>query len=159
MGITEILRMFWLYSATRYKKLWLHSKHSTNCWTHLIIAAHNCHTCMKLYFFYSRSSHWLVVPKPGWPQASRTGLSMKFLESDKFGNQHFTFDHSASYQTIQKRFFHAVDSFNPEFIIVRVWFQLNPPTKILTSYAFVTRIPTGELLSVPFTFQIFWKIG
>ena len=114
---------------------------------------------MKLYFFYSRSSHWLVVPKPGWPQASRTGLSMKFLESDKFGNQHFTFDHSASYQTIQKRFFHAVDSFNPEFIIVRVWFQLNPPTKILTSYAFVTRIPTGELLSVPFTFQIFWKIG
>lgn len=65
----------------------------------------------------SRSSHWLVVPKPGWPQASRTGLSMKFLESDKFGNQHFTFDHSASYQTIQKRFFHAVDSFNPEFII------------------------------------------
>jgi len=66
---------------------------------------------------HSRSSHWLVVPKPGWPQASRTGLSMKFLESDKFGNQHFTFDHSASYQTIQKRFFHAVDSFNPEFII------------------------------------------
>ena len=123
MGITEILRMFWLYSATRYKKLWLHSKHSTNCWTYLIIAAHNCHTCMKLYFFYSRSSHWLVVPKPGWPQASRTGLSMKFLESDKFGNQHFTFDHSASYQTIQKRFFHAVDSFNPEFIIVRVWFK------------------------------------
>jgi len=66
---------------------------------------------------HSRSSHWLVVPKPGWPQASRTGLAMKFLESDKFGNQHFTFDHSASYQTIQKRFFHAVDSFNPEFII------------------------------------------
>ena len=69
---------------------------------------------------HSRSSHWLVVPKPGWPQASRTGLAMKFIESDKFGNQHFTFDHSASYQTIQKRFFHAVDSFNPEFIIVRI---------------------------------------
>ena len=70
---------------------------------------------------HSRTSHWLVVPKPGWPQANRTGLSMKFLESDKYGNQFFTFEHSASYQTVQKRFFHAVDSYNPEFIIVSIY--------------------------------------
>ena len=43
---------------------------------------------------------------------------MKFLESDRSGNQYFTFEHSPSYQMVQKRFFHAVDSLNPEFIIV-----------------------------------------
>ena len=137
---------------------------------------------MKRIIFYFRSSHWLVVPKPGWPQASRTGLSMKFLESDKFGNQHFTFDHSASYQTIQKRFFHAVDSFNPEFIIVSPWLfhstylgtytllfckknlafiYLNPSsfsTKIRTLYAFLTGIPTGEQpSSATSTIQNFWS--
>ena len=64
-----------------------------------------------------RASHWLVVPKPSWPQPGKTGLTMKFLESDKQGNQFFTFEHSPAYQNVQKRFFHAVDSLNPEFII------------------------------------------
>ena len=64
------------------------------------------------------TSHWLVVPKPSWPQPGKTGLLMKFLESDRNGNQYFTFEHSPSYQLVQKRFFHAVDSLNPEFIIV-----------------------------------------
>lgn len=67
---------------------------------------------------HTRVGHWLVVPKPSWPQPGKTGLSMKFLESDKFGNQYFTFEHSPSYQSVQKRFFNAVDSLNPELIIV-----------------------------------------
>lgn len=67
---------------------------------------------------HARISHWLIAPKPNWPQPGKTGLAMKFLESDKYGNQFFTFEHSGSYQNVQKRFFHAVDSMNPEFIIV-----------------------------------------
>jgi hypothetical protein len=67
---------------------------------------------------HPRSSNWLVVPKPNWPHPGKMGLSMRFLESDKSGNQHFTFEHSPTYQNVQKRFFHAVDSLNPEFIIV-----------------------------------------
>ena len=43
---------------------------------------------------------------------------MRFLESDKQGNQHFTFEHSPSYQTVQKRFYGAVESMNPDFIVV-----------------------------------------
>ena len=43
---------------------------------------------------------------------------MRFLESDKQGNQHFTFEHSTSYQTVQKRFYGAVESMNPDFIVV-----------------------------------------
>ena len=70
-----------------------------------------------------RASHWLVVPKPSWPQPGKTGLAMKFLESDKNSYQYFTFEHSPSYQVVQKRFFYAVDSLNPEFIIVRTTVQ------------------------------------
>ena len=43
---------------------------------------------------------------------------MRFLESDKQGNQHFTYEHSTSYQTVQKRFYGAVESMNPDFIVV-----------------------------------------
>ena len=43
---------------------------------------------------------------------------MKFLESDKNGNQLFTFEHSPTYQEVQHRFLKAVDSLNPEFIVV-----------------------------------------
>ena len=68
-----------------------------------------------------RTSHWLVVPKPSWPQPGKTGLAMKFLESDRNSYQYFTFEHSSSYQLVQKRFFHAVESLNPEHIIVSTY--------------------------------------
>ena len=45
---------------------------------------------------------------------------MRFLESDKQGSQHFTFEHSSSYQMVQKRFYGAVESMNPDFIVVSV---------------------------------------
>ena len=45
MGITEILKRIWLFSANKIKSLELFSKitNSTHRWTQLIIAAHNCH--------------------------------------------------------------------------------------------------------------------
>ena len=62
-------------------------------------------------------SFWLVVPKPSWPQPGKTGLAMKFLESDRNSYQYFTFEHSPIYQLVQKRFIHAVESLNLEHII------------------------------------------
>ena len=83
----------------------------------VVMADHQRHKRGNHRHRHMRTSHWLVVPKPSWPQPGKTGLSMKFIESDKYGNQFFTFEHSPSYQNVQKRFFHAVDSLNPEFII------------------------------------------
>ena len=34
-----------------------------------------------------KSAFHLIVPKPGWPSPGKTGLSMKFVESDDNGNQ------------------------------------------------------------------------
>ena len=46
MGITEILRRIWLFSANKIKSSESISKQQTQLthrWTQLIIAAHNCH--------------------------------------------------------------------------------------------------------------------
>ena len=65
---------------------------------------------------------------------------MKFLESDKNGNQHFTFEHSPSYQEVQHRFLKAVDSLNPEFIVVSVQdrFVISLITKRLQGWSVTT---------------------
>ena len=53
-----------------------------------------------------------------WPRPTKTGLSMRFLESDSRGGcQYFAFEHSASYQAVQRRFYGAVESMNPDFIV------------------------------------------
>jgi hypothetical protein len=44
MGITEILKRIWLFSANKIKSSESFSKQSTHCPTQLIIVAHNCHT-------------------------------------------------------------------------------------------------------------------
>eukprot|EP00094_Tigriopus_californicus_P004563 TCALIF_04395-PA protein Name:"Similar to TCF25 Transcription factor 25 (Homo sapiens)" AED:0.08 eAED:0.08 QI:269/0.62/0.55/1/1/1/9/131/672 len=64
-----------------------------------------------------RSVHNIVIPKPNWPNPGRSGLTMKFVESDAKGNQVFTFDHSPEYQQVQKQFLAAVDSMNPDYIV------------------------------------------
>ena len=64
-----------------------------------------------------RSTHSLIAPKPTWPNPGKTGLTMKFLDSDKSGNQYFTFDHNSAYQAVQRQFFDAVESMNPDFIV------------------------------------------
>ena len=49
---------------------------------------------------------------------AQTGLTMKFLESDEQGNQMFTFEHSTDYQAVQQQFFEAVETMNPDYIVV-----------------------------------------
>lgn len=58
----------------------------------------------------------LVTPKPTWPSAARSGLSMRPIASENPG-QWFTFDHSLQYQTVQLRFLAAVESLNPDQIV------------------------------------------
>lgn len=67
---------------------------------------------------HPRHTHWIVVPKPSWPHPGKTGLAMKFVDSTaNNGAQNFTFQHSPSYQQVQKRFFQAVESLNPDHIV------------------------------------------
>lgn len=65
----------------------------------------------------------LVSPKPTWPSAARSGLSMRPVSSDLPG-QWFTLDHNTHYQTVQKQFLAAVDSLNPDQIVALL--QVHP---------------------------------
>merc|ERR1719315_151808 len=58
----------------------------------------------------------LVTPKPSWPSAARSGLSMRPVDSNQ-GGSWFTLDHSPTYQAVQMRFLSAVDSLNPDQIV------------------------------------------
>ena len=58
----------------------------------------------------------LVTPKPTWPSAARSGLSMRPVASDSPG-QWFTLDHNPQYQAVQHQFLAAVDSLNPDQIV------------------------------------------
>ncbi|KAI7802918.1 transcription factor 25 isoform X1 [Triplophysa rosa] len=66
---------------------------------------------------------WMTVPKDTWPRFSRPGISMSLVES-KDGLQHFTFEHNRDYQQVQFKFFDAVESMDPNNIVVLL--QLNP---------------------------------
>ena len=85
-----------------------------------------------------RSTHSLIAPKPTWPNPGKTGLTMKFLDSDKSGNQYFTFDHNSAYQAVQRQFFDAVESMNPDFIVVSLSAtqSTHPLTLIMVSLFF-----------------------
>lgn len=58
----------------------------------------------------------LVTPKPSWPSAARSGLSMRPVASEAPG-QWFTMDHSPQYQQVQMAFLAAVESLNPDQIV------------------------------------------
>ncbi|XP_056109074.1 transcription factor 25 [Rhinichthys klamathensis goyatoka] len=66
---------------------------------------------------------WMTVYKDTWPRFSRPGISMSLVES-KDGIQHFTFEHNRDYQQVQFKFFDAVESMDPNNIVVLL--QLNP---------------------------------
>ncbi|XP_051513292.1 transcription factor 25 isoform X1 [Myxocyprinus asiaticus] len=66
---------------------------------------------------------WMTVPKDTWPRFSRPGVSMSLVESNDC-LQHFTFEHSRDYQQVQFKFFDAVESMDPNNIVVLL--QLNP---------------------------------
>lgn len=64
---------------------------------------------------------WLICPQDNtWVPTSKSGLSMSLDHSVKTtGNiQYFVYEHSASYKEIQHKFLQAVESLNPENIIV-----------------------------------------
>ncbi|XP_072135842.1 ribosome quality control complex subunit TCF25 [Mobula birostris] len=68
-------------------------------------------------------STWLTTQKDGWPRFVKTGISMQLLET-KGGAQYFTFEHSRDYQQTQFKFLDAVNSMDPNNILVLL--QVNP---------------------------------
>ncbi|XP_037589204.1 transcription factor 25 [Cebus imitator] len=60
---------------------------------------------------------WLTTPKSTWPRYSKPGLSMRLLESKK-GLSLFAFEHSEEYQQAQHKFLLAVESMEPNNIVV-----------------------------------------
>ncbi|XP_066541063.1 transcription factor 25 isoform X2 [Hoplias malabaricus] len=68
-------------------------------------------------------STWMTTPKESWPRFIKPGISMSLLES-KDGLQFFAFEHSRDYQQVQFKFFDAVESMDPNNIMVLL--QLNP---------------------------------
>ncbi|XP_074865135.1 ribosome quality control complex subunit TCF25 isoform X2 [Carettochelys insculpta] len=71
---------------------------------------------------YVRST-WLTVPKDTWPRYSKTGIAMRLLETSR-GVLHFTFEHHREYQQVQFRFLDAVESLDPNNIVLLL--QMNP---------------------------------
>ncbi|XP_069491664.1 ribosome quality control complex subunit TCF25 [Ambystoma mexicanum] len=71
---------------------------------------------------YHRST-WLTSPKSTWPRFSKTGIAMRLLESRR-GVQSFTFEHNREYQQVQFKFFDAVESMDPNNIVLLL--QMNP---------------------------------
>ncbi|KFO91857.1 Transcription factor 25, partial [Buceros rhinoceros silvestris] len=68
-------------------------------------------------------STWLTTPKNTWPRYSRTGMAMKLLET-RGGAMHFTFEHHREYQQVQFKFLDAVESMDPNNIVLLL--QMNP---------------------------------
>ena len=70
---------------------------------------------------YPKKMH-LVVPMQEWYLIGRSGLSMHIDTTIKTtdGFQYFNFSQSPSYQKIQEKFVIAVESNNPENLIVSI---------------------------------------
>ncbi|XP_032983110.1 transcription factor 25 isoform X2 [Rhinolophus ferrumequinum] len=60
---------------------------------------------------------WLTTPKSTWPRYTKPGLSMRLLQSRK-GLSCFAFEHNEEYQQAQLRFLSAVESMEPNNIVV-----------------------------------------
>ncbi|XP_010216457.1 PREDICTED: transcription factor 25 [Tinamus guttatus] len=71
---------------------------------------------------YVRST-WLTAPKNTWPRYSRTGIAMQLVETRR-GVQYFTFEHHREYQQVQFKFLDAVESMDPNNIVLLL--QMNP---------------------------------
>ncbi|NXH16011.1 TCF25 factor, partial [Bucco capensis] len=68
-------------------------------------------------------STWLTAPNNTWPRYSRTGIAMQLLDTRR-GVQHFTFEHHREYQQVQFKFLDAVESMDPNNIVLLL--QMNP---------------------------------
>uniref|UniRef100_A0A8C4XEN1 Transcription factor 25 (basic helix-loop-helix) n=1 Tax=Erpetoichthys calabaricus TaxID=27687 RepID=A0A8C4XEN1_ERPCA len=71
---------------------------------------------------YYRST-WITTFKNTWPRYSKPGISMRLLET-KDGVHYFTFEHNREYQQAQFKFLDAVESMDPNNIVVLL--QTNP---------------------------------
>ncbi|XP_029464206.1 transcription factor 25 isoform X2 [Rhinatrema bivittatum] len=71
---------------------------------------------------YQRST-WLTTAKDTWPRYSKAGITMQLLET-KGGIQSFTFEHHREYQQVQFKFLEAVESMDPNNIVLLL--QMNP---------------------------------
>uniref|UniRef100_A0A8C8BR03 Transcription factor 25 n=1 Tax=Otus sunia TaxID=257818 RepID=A0A8C8BR03_9STRI len=71
---------------------------------------------------YVRST-WLTAPKNTWPRYSKTGIAMQLVDTRR-GVQHFTFEHHREYQQVQFKFLDAVESMDPNNIVLLL--QMNP---------------------------------
>lgn len=63
---------------------------------------------------------WLISPRDNWPPIYKSGLSM-FLDHSveiKSNEQYFIYGHSHLYRQTQLKFLEAVESSNPENIMV-----------------------------------------
>ncbi|NWI94288.1 TCF25 factor, partial [Pitta sordida] len=68
-------------------------------------------------------STWLTAPKNTWPRYSKTGITMRLLDTQA-GVQHFTFEHHREYQQVQYKFLDTVESIDPNNIVLLL--QMNP---------------------------------
>uniref|UniRef100_A0A803VYF4 Transcription factor 25 n=1 Tax=Ficedula albicollis TaxID=59894 RepID=A0A803VYF4_FICAL len=68
-------------------------------------------------------SMWLTAPKNTWPRYSKTGITMQLLDTRR-GVQHFAFEHHREYQQVQFKFLDAVESMDPNNIVLLL--QMNP---------------------------------
>ncbi|XP_069595112.1 ribosome quality control complex subunit TCF25 [Ranitomeya imitator] len=68
-------------------------------------------------------STWLTSAKNTWPRFSKTGITMSLLET-KRGVQYFAFEHQRDYQQVQFKFLDAVESMDPNNIVLLL--QMNP---------------------------------
>ncbi|XP_030060478.1 ribosome quality control complex subunit TCF25 [Microcaecilia unicolor] len=71
---------------------------------------------------YHRST-WLTTAKDTWPRYTKAGITMQLLET-KGGVQFFTFEHHREYQHVQFKFLEAVESMDPNNIVLLL--QMNP---------------------------------
>ncbi|KAM7101908.1 ribosome quality control complex subunit TCF25 isoform 2-T2 [Ciconia maguari] len=71
---------------------------------------------------YVRST-WLTAPKNTWPRFSKTGIAMQLVDTRR-GVQYFTFEHHREYQQVQFKFLDAVESMDPNNIVLLL--QMNP---------------------------------
>ncbi|CAN2389410.1 negative regulation of transcription by RNA polymerase II [Pristimantis euphronides] len=68
-------------------------------------------------------STWITSPKNSWPKFSKTGITMSLLET-KRGVQYFAFVHQRDYQQVQFKFLDAIESMDPNNIVLLL--QMNP---------------------------------
>ncbi|XP_062468943.1 ribosome quality control complex subunit TCF25 [Pezoporus occidentalis] len=68
-------------------------------------------------------STWLTVPKNTWPRYGKTGITMQLVDTRR-GVQYFTFEHHREYQQVQFKFLDAVESMDPNNIVLLL--QMNP---------------------------------